>query len=290
MNVAFIGLGNMGQPMAKNLVAAGHEVFGFDLSGSVPEGVTQCESASSAAAKADSVITMLPNGHVLKDVYENVVPVSRAGSLFIDCSTADVENARAAAEIARMAGHLAIDAPVSGGTAGATAGSLTFMVGGDKQVVAKAEPLLSAMGQRTVHCGDIGSGQAAKMCNNMIPGITMVGTCEAFVLAEKLGLSASALFDVVSTSSGQSWSMNTYCPVPEVGPVTPADNKYRPGFAASLMLKDLELSQQAAWSSNAATPLGARVTEIYRDFVAGENSDRDFSAVIEALRSGRVVS
>ncbi len=290
MKVAFIGLGNMGVPMAKNLVTAGHDVFGFDVSGSVPDGVTRCDSASSAVAEAHAVITMLPNGRVLKDVYEEVVPVSRTRSLFIDCSTVDVENARVAAEMAEAAGHRAIDAPVSGGTAGAAAGTLTFMVGGDEQAVSRAEPLLSVMGQRTVHCGGAGSGQAAKMCNNMILGITMVGTCEAFVLAEKLGLSASALFDVVSTSSGQSWSMNTYCPVPAVGPETPADNDYRPGFAASLMLKDLELSQQAAWSSNAATPLGARVTEIYRDFVAGEGSDRDFSAVIETLRSSGAVS
>ena len=290
MNVAFIGLGKMGAPMAKNLVAAGHNVYGFDVSGSVPDGVTQCDSASSAAAKAITIITMLPNGHILKDVYEEIAPVSRAGSLFIDCSTVDVENARAAAKVAWMAGHLAVDAPVSGGTTGAAAGTLTFMVGGDEMAVAQTEPLLSVMGQRTVHCGRNGSGQAAKMCNNMILGITMVGTCEAFVLAEKLGLSASALFDVVSTSSGQSWSMNTYCPIPEVGPETPADNDYRPGFAASLMLKDLELSQQAAWSSNAATPLGARVTEIYRDFVTSEGSDRDFSAVIETLRSSGAVS
>lgn len=290
MKVAFIGLGNMGGPMAKNLVAAGHDVFGFDVSGSVPDGVTRCDSANGAAAKANAIITMLPNGHILKDVYEDIVSVPPAGSLFIDCSTADVENARAAAEIAKSEGHLAIDAPVSGGTTGAAAGTLTFMVGGDTHAVAQAEPLLSVMGQRTVHCGGTGSGQAAKMCNNMILGITMVGTCEAFVLAEKLGLTASALFDVVSTSSGQSWSMNTYCPVPEVGPETPADHDYRPGFAASLMLKDLELSQQAAWSSNAATPLGARATEVYRDFVAGEGSDRDFSAVIETLRSSGAVS
>ncbi len=290
MKIAFIGLGNMGRPMARNLVLAGHDVFGFDLSGDMPEGVTKCDSAKTAAAQADAIITMLPNGHILKDVYADIILGARDASLFIDCSTADVESARSAASMANEAGHVAIDAPVSGGTAGATAGTLTFMVGGDASALAKADPLLSAMGQRTVHCGANGSGQAAKMCNNMILGITMVGTCEAFVLAEKLGLSATALFDVVSTSSGQSWSMNTYCPVPDVGPQTPADNQYLPGFAASLMLKDLELSQQAAWSSNAATPLGASVTEIYRDFVANENVDRDFSAIIEALRSRGAVS
>jgi 3-hydroxyisobutyrate dehydrogenase len=280
MDIGFIGLGNMGAPMARNLAAAGHAVTGFDVAGVRVEGVAPAGSAAEAAGGRDAVVTMLPDGTILCAVYAEIVPAGRRGAAFVDCSTVDVESARAAAAQAEAAGLLAVDAPVSGGTGGAAAGTLTFMAGGSPQAFAKAKPLFEVMGSRAVHCGGAGAGQAAKICNNMILGVSMIAVCEAFALADKLGLDRQAMFDVVSTSSGSCWSVNTYCPAPGVGPKSPADNDYRPGFAAELMLKDLGLSQRAAASAGAATPLGAHATELYQAFVDGGGRGRDFSAVL----------
>jgi len=284
MKIGFIGLGNMGAPMAANLIKAGHEVTGFDVAGVTVEGAVNAASAAEAASGQDAVITMLPNGDILRSVYAEIVPAGSKGSVFIDCSTVDVDSARAAHDMAAANGLLSVDAPVSGGVGGAAAGTLTFMAGGSDEAFSRAAPLFEIMGQKAVHCGAAGAGQSAKICNNMLLGISMIGACEAFALAEKLGLSAQSLFDVVSTSSGSCWSVNTYCPVPGVGPQSPADNGYKPGFAAELMLKDLKLSQQAAGSVSAQTPMGARATELYDKFVAGEGKGRDFSAMIEELK------
>jgi 3-hydroxyisobutyrate dehydrogenase len=284
MKIGFIGLGNMGAPMAANLVKAGHEVTGFDVAGITVDGVTAAASAAEAATGQEAVITMLPNGDILKTVYADIAAAGAKDAVFIDCSTVDVESARAAHGMATEYGLLSIDAPVSGGVGGAAAGTLTFMAGGSAEAFARAAPLFEIMGRKAVHCGDAGAGQSAKICNNMLLGISMIGACEAFALAEKLGLSAQSLFDVVSTSSGSCWSVNTYCPVPGVGPESPADNGYKPGFAADLMLKDLKLSQQAAESVMARTPMGARATELYKEFVDGDGKGRDFSAMIETLK------
>ncbi|MEO1688962.1 MAG: 3-hydroxyisobutyrate dehydrogenase, partial [Pseudomonadota bacterium] len=246
MRIGFIGLGNMGAPMAANLVAAGHEVTGFDVAGTAVEGVAPAASAAEAAAARDAVISMLPDGAVLRDVAAQVVPAMTEGAVFIDCSTVDVDSARAAHDLAAGAGLLSVDAPVSGGVGGAAAGTLTFMCGGAEPAFAAAEPLFAIMGRKAVHCGGPGAGQSAKICNNMILGISMIGVCEAFNLADRLGLDRQSMFDVVSTSSGYCWSLNAYCPAPGVGPQSPSDDDYAPGFAADLMLKDLRLSQQAA--------------------------------------------
>ncbi|GKX35625.1 MAG: 3-hydroxyisobutyrate dehydrogenase [Rhizobiaceae bacterium MnEN-MB40S] len=281
MKIGFIGVGNMGGPMARNLVEAGHQVTGFDISAPCPEGVSRAESAAACAAGQEAVITMLPNGSILRAVAAEIIPAMDRGAAFIDCSTVDVESARAVAADAAAAGLAPVDAPVSGGVGGATAGTLTFMAGGSEDAFAKAKPLFDIMGQKAVHCGESGAGQAAKICNNMILGITMIGTCEAFALADKLGLDRQKMFDVVSTSSGYSWTMNAYCPAPGVGPQSPADNDYKPGFASDLMLKDLRLSQQAAEAVDADTPMGQRATELYRIFVEDEDgSGRDFSAML----------
>jgi 3-hydroxyisobutyrate dehydrogenase len=281
MKIGFIGLGNMGAPMAHNLAKAGHAVIGFDVAAPMPEGVSKAGAAAAAAEGADVVITMLPNGAILRAVAADVIPVMKAGAVLLDCSTVDVASARAVAEEAGKAGLLAVDAPVSGGIAGAAAGTLTFMAGGPDEAFAIVRPLLDVMGQKAVHCGAAGAGQAAKICNNMILGATMIATCEAFALADKLGLDRAKMFDVVSTSSGYSWSMNAYCPAPGVGPKSPADNGYKPGFAAELMLKDLRLSQDAALSVDADTPMGARATELYAAFVEQEDGrGMDFSAML----------
>ncbi|WP_370048246.1 3-hydroxyisobutyrate dehydrogenase [Salipiger sp.] len=281
MKIAFIGLGNMGAPRAANRSTAGHEVTGFDVAGATAEGVGTAASAPEAATGADVVITMLPNGQILRSVAAEVIPAMSPGAVLLDCSTVDVDSARAVAEQASEAGLGALDAPVSGGIGGASGGTLTFMVGGSDEAFAKAKPLFDIMGQKAVHCGPSGNGQAAKICNNMILGVTMIATCEAFALADKLGLSREAMFDVVSTSSGYSWSMNAYCPAPGVGPQSPADNGYKPGFAAELMLKDLGLSQQAAETADADTPMGQRALELYRAFVEDEGgTGRDFSAML----------
>ena len=281
MKIGFIGLGNMGGPMAANLASAGHEVTGFDMADVAIDGVTMAQSAAEAATGRDVVITMLPNGQILRSVADQVIPVMQNGAVLLDCSTVDVESARAVAAQATDAGLLALDAPVSGGTGGAVAGTLTFMVGGDDAGFKIASELFDIMGQKTVHCGPSGNGQAAKICNNMILGATMIVTCEAFALADKLGLDRRAMFDVVSTSSGYSWSMNAYCPAPGVGPKSPADNGYQPGFAAELMLKDLRLAQQAAEAADADTPLGQAACKLYAQFVEEEDGKgRDFSAML----------
>lgn len=284
MKIGFIGLGNMGGPMAANLAKAGHAVTGFDLNAPMPEGVSAAGSAAEAVAGAEVVITMLPNGAILRSVADEVIPAMAGNAVLCDCSTVDVDSARTVADQARAAGREALDAPVSGGIGGAAAGTLTFMVGGSDAAFARVAPLFEIMGQKTVHCGASGAGQAAKICNNMILGATMIATCEAFALADKLGLERQKMFDVVSTSSGYSWSMNAYCPAPGVGPQSPADNGYKPGFAAELMLKDLRLSQQAASAVDADTPMGARAEALYARFVENEGGrGKDFSAVLPWL-------
>lgn len=281
MKIGFIGLGNMGAPMATNLAKAGHEVIGFDMAETSVDGVTMAGSATECATGAEVVITMLPNGAILRSVATDIIPAMTKGAALVDCSTVDVDSARAVAADAEAVGLLAVDAPVSGGIGGASAGTLTFMAGGSEAAFAKAAPLFEIMGQKAVHCGDAGAGQAAKICNNMILGVTMIATCEAFALADKLGLDRQKMFDVVSTSSGYSWTMNAYCPAPGVGPQSPADNGYQPGFAADLMLKDLRLSQQAAESADADTPMGQLAQALYAQFVENEDGKgRDFSAML----------
>ena len=281
MRIGFIGLGNMGAPMAANLVKAGHAVTGFDTAAPMPAGVTPAASAAAAAAGAEVVITMLPNGAILKAVAATAIPAMAPGAVLCDCSTVDVDSARAVAAQATAAGLDALDAPVSGGVGGAAAGTLTFMVGGSAAAFATVKPLFEAMGKKVVHCGASGAGQSAKICNNMILGVTMIATCEAFALADKLGLDRQKMFDVVSTSSGSSWTMNAYCPAPGVGPQSPADNGYRPGFAAELMLKDLRLSQQAAGAVDADTPMGELAARLYATFVEEEDGrGMDFSAML----------
>jgi 3-hydroxyisobutyrate dehydrogenase len=281
MKIGFIGLGNMGAPMASNLAKAGHQVTGFDVAGTTAEGVAAAVDLEGAVKGMDVVITMLPNGSILRQVAAQAIPHMGKGTLLIDCSTVDVESAKNTSEAAEDAGILAVDAPVSGGIGGAAGGTLTFMAGGSEAAFAKAKPLFDVMGQKAVHCGDAGAGQAAKICNNMILGVTMIATCEAFALADKLGLDRQKMFDVVSTSSGYSWSMNAYCPAPGVGPTSPADNGYAPGFAAELMLKDLGLSQQAAEMANADTPMGELARALYAQFVEDEDGmGKDFSAML----------
>ncbi len=281
MQIGFIGLGNMGAPMAANLAKAGHQVRGFDTADVTVDGVSKVQTAAEAVSGADAVITMLPNGDILRSVAAQIIPGMQHGAVLIDCSTVDVDSARAVADQAMAAGLLSVDAPVSGGIGGASAGTLTFMAGGSEDAFAKAAPLFDIMGQKAVHCGAAGAGQAAKICNNMILGVTMIATCEAFALADKLGLDRQKMFDVVSTSSGYSWTMNAYCPAPGVGPTSPADNGYQPGFASELMLKDLRLSQQAAESADADTPMGQAATALYEQFVDAENGlGQDFSAML----------
>ncbi|MDR9485017.1 MAG: 3-hydroxyisobutyrate dehydrogenase [Sediminimonas sp.] len=281
MKIGFIGLGNMGGPMAANLAAAGHDVTGFDMADVSIEGVSNASTVEEAANGADVVITMLPNGAIMHAVADQILPVMQAGAALVDSSTSDVDNTRAVAAIAEKAGIHFLDAPVSGGIGGASGGTLTFMVGGTQEGFDKVAPLFDVMGQKAVLCGEAGAGQSAKVCNNMILAGTMIVTCEAFALADKLGLDRQKMFDVVSTSSGQSWSMNTYCPAPGVGPKSPADNDYTPGFAAELMLKDLRLSQQAAETADADTPVGKLATALYEQFVEREDGEgKDFSAML----------
>jgi 3-hydroxyisobutyrate dehydrogenase len=287
--IAFIGLGNMGGPMAANLVKAGHRVVAFDLSQELREavqaqGAHAAGSAREAVTDADTVVTMLPAGKHVLSVLGDIVPVLRPGTLVIDSSTIDVESAKKAHAMAKERGCRSLDAPVSGGVGGAKAATLTFMCGGSPEAFAGAEPILSRMGKKVVHCGDAGAGQAAKICNNMILGISMIGVCEAFVLAEKLGLSHQALFDVASTSSGQCWSLTSYCPVPGPVPNSPANTGYQPGFASALMLKDLKLAQEAAATSGATTPLGAAAAQMYGLHNAWGEGGMDFSAIIHLIR------
>ena len=283
MEIGFIGLGNMGAPMARNLARAGHVVHGYDVTGIKVEGVTPASTAAEAAATRSVVITMLPDGKVLRRVADEIIPFMDENAVFLDCSTVDVATAKAVAEDAVKAGLQAVDAPVSGGIGGAEAGTLTFMAGGTDEGYAAVLPLFEIMGAKSVHCGPSGAGQAAKICNNMILGISMIGVCEAFAMAGKLDLDPQKMFDVVSTSSGSCWSVNTYCPAPGVGPESPADNGYQPGFAAELMLKDLRLSLEAAAQVDADTPLGAHAARMYEAFVEAEGRGRDFSAMLPWL-------
>lgn len=287
--IAFIGLGNMGLPMAANLVKGGYIVTGFDLApnakdAAAAQGVGFAATAAEAAADADVVVTMLPAGRHVVGVWTELASVVKPGTLLIDSSTIDVENARKAHKMGAEKGVLTLDAPVSGGTMGAAAGTLTFMVGGSAEAYAKGEPVLQKMGRKLVHCGDAGSGQAAKICNNMILGISMAGVAEAFVLGERLGLSHQALFDVASTSSGQCWALNTNCPVPGPVPASPANRDYKPGFATALMLKDLRLAQEAAISAGASSPMGAQAAALYSIFEKLGHGGEDFSAIINFFR------
>ena len=287
--IAFVGLGNMGMPMAANLVKAGHVVRGYDLvdasrERSAAAGVAVASSARDALEGADALVTMLPAGQHVAAVLDDLLPAMANGSLAIDCSTIDVASARRVHDLCADRGVDAVDAPVSGGVGGAAAGTLTFMAGGTRAAFDRAEPILEPMAGRIVHCGEGGAGQAAKICNNMILGISMIGVSEAFVLAEKLGLSHQALFDVASTASGRCWSLDTYCPVPGPVPSSPANRDYAPGFAAELMLKDLRLAQDAATSVGATTPLGATAAQVYALMAGAGEGDRDFSAVVEMLR------
>ncbi|MBR1209691.1 3-hydroxyisobutyrate dehydrogenase [Bradyrhizobium sp. JYMT SZCCT0180] len=289
-SIAFIGLGNMGGPMAANLVRAGHKVIAFDLveaskNQARSDGATIAESAAAAVKGADTVITMLPAGKHVVSVWTDVVPAMAKGALIIDCSTIDVESAKQAHALAARHGMASVDAPVSGGTGGAKGATLTFMCGGEDKAFSGAKPVLENMGKKIVHCGGAGAGQAAKICNNMILGISMIAVGEAFALAEKLGLSHQALFDVASTSSGQCWSLTTYCPVPGPVPTSPANNGYKPGFASNLMVKDLTLAQDAANAAGAATPLGKHAQEIYKAFDAAGHGGVDFSGIIQHVRS-----
>jgi 3-hydroxyisobutyrate dehydrogenase len=285
---AFIGLGNMGLPMAAALARAGVETRGFDLNSSlieaaVRDGVVGASSLREAIDDADVVITMLQSGGQTLAVWREVAPQAR-GKLLIDCSTIDIESAQAAHRLAQESGALAVDAPVSGGVAGAKAATLTFMCGGEAEAFAAAKPILEHMGAHVLHCGGAGMGQAAKICNNLMLGVTMIATSEAFVLAEKLGLSHRALFDAASISSGQSWSLTTYCPVPEMTPASPANNAYRPGFMTALMLKDLRLAQEAAAHAGAASPLGAAATQLYALHQAAGQGGADFSSIVRLIR------
>jgi 3-hydroxyisobutyrate dehydrogenase len=292
--IGFIGLGNMGLPMALNLLKAGHQVEGFDLNGAavdklVEAGGASAGSAKVAAARGDVVITMLPSGKEVREVYlgpGGIVADANAGTLLIDSSTIDVETAREVAAAAEARGLPMIDAPVSGGVAGAQNATLTFMVGGPENAFARAQPILEKMGKTIVHAGGAGNGQAAKICNNMILGVSMIVVSEAFVLAEKLGLDAQKLFDISSKSSGQCWSLTNYCPAPGLVPSAPANRDYQPGFTAAMMLKDLKLAQDAARASGATAPLGAGAAAVYERFVQEGGAGFDFSGIIRFLRGG----
>ena len=291
MKIGFIGLGNMGAPMVKRLVASGHDITGYDVMESAMATLSEVKMSFSkdiltAAREQEVVITMLPNGEALIKVVEAIIPVMSKGSCFIDCSTVDINTTRQVATLLKNAAIHVLDAPVSGGVGGAEAGTLTFMVGGSEDSFAIGNPLFKIMGKRVIHCGADGAGQAAKICNNMILGVTMIATCEAFALADDLALDRQKLFDVVSTSSGNSWSMSTYCPASGVGPESPSDNDYLPGFSASLMLKDLMLSQEAATIHGTPTRTGQLALELYQDFVeSSKGGALDFSAILQSLTS-----
>jgi 3-hydroxyisobutyrate dehydrogenase len=290
--IGFIGLGNMGLPMAQNLIKAGHQVEGVDVNPAAVDklktaGGASVETAKIAAARADVVITMLPSGKEVREVYlgtGGIVEDANPGTLLIDCSTIDVETARSVAAAAEKKGLMILDAPVSGGVTGATAATLTFMVGGSAQAFTRAESILQMMGKTIVHAGGPGNGQAAKICNNMILGISMIAVSEAFVLAEQLGLDHQKLFDISSKSSGQCWSLTSYCPVPGPVPGSPANRDYKPGFTAAMMLKDLKLAQDAANASGARTELGAAAAKLYQRFADGGGAGTDFSGIICFVR------
>ncbi|WAJ46171.1 3-hydroxyisobutyrate dehydrogenase [Mycobacterium sp. Aquia_216] len=287
--IAFLGLGNMGGPMSANLLGAGHTVRGFDpvpaaAATAAEGGVEVFDSAADAVAEADVVITMLPNGDIVKRCYAEVLPVARAGALFIDSSTISVNDAREVHSQASSHGVAQLDAPVSGGVKGAVAGTLAFMVGGEEPAVQQARPVLEPMAGKIIHCGDAGAGQAAKVCNNMVLAVQQIAVGEAFVLAEKLGLSAQSLFDVITGATGNCWAVHTNCPVPGPVPTSPANNDFKPGFATALMNKDLGLAMDAVTSTGSAAPLGTHAAEIYAKFAA-DHANKDFSAVIELLRN-----
>jgi len=292
MQIGFIGLGNMGGPMAANLAKAGHSVTAFDMSTAALDraaavGIHRAGSAVDVTMGADTVVTMLPAGQHVRAVYlgeTGLIAKAQPGTLFIDSSTIDVATAREVQAAAKARGVDFLDAPVSGGVGGAAAGTLTFMVGGDDAAFARAKPILEKMGKNIFHAGGAGNGQAAKICNNMLLAISMIGTCEAFVLAEKLGLSHETLFRISSTASGQCWSLTSYCPVPGPVPASPANRDYQAGFTAAMMLKDLKLSQNAAQAAGAATPLGAQATALYSMFESAGAGSKDFSGIIQMLR------
>jgi 3-hydroxyisobutyrate dehydrogenase len=290
MKIAFIGLGNMGGGMAANLAKAGHSVKAFDLSQAALDaakanGCAPFTSVSAAVLGVDAVVSMLPNGAIVSSVYGNeVIGHAPESALLLDCSTIDVATARAVAGDAAGKGYDMVDAPVSGGIAAANGGTLTFMVGGSADAFARAEPILGAMGKTVIHAGEAGAGQAAKICNNMLLGASMVATCETFAMAQKLGLDLQTFYDISSKASGQNWSMTSYCPVAGVGPTSPADNDYQGGFATALMLKDLKLAMEAAQSVGANTPMGKRAAELYQAFVDGGSGGKDFSAIINTLK------
>ncbi|OBI03260.1 3-hydroxyisobutyrate dehydrogenase [Mycobacterium scrofulaceum] len=289
-SIAFLGLGNMGGPMSANLVAAGHTVRGFDpvpaaVAAAAGNGVTTFDSAAEAVAGADVVITMLPNGGLVKRCYADILPAATAGALFIDSSTISVDDAREVHALAESHGVSQLDAPVSGGVKGAVAGTLAFMVGGDDDALERARPVLEPMAGKVIHCGTAGAGQAAKVCNNMVLAVQQIAIGEAFVLAEKLGLSAQSLFDVITGATGNCWAVHTNCPVPGPVPTSPANNDFKPGFATALMNKDLGLAMDAVKSTGSAAPLGRHAAEIYAEFAA-DHADKDFSAVIQMLRNG----
>jgi len=286
--IAFIGLGNMGAPMAMNLLKAGHKVCAFDVNPAAlavaeKHGAAACASIAETIDGADAVVTMLPSGAHSREVYDVVIPLARSGAVLMDCSTIDIQTARAVIAQAEQRGLLMVDAPVSGGVGGAESAALTFMVGGTDDAFAAAKPYLACMGKTLIHTGPAGTGQAAKLCNNMLLGISMIGVSEAFRLAQNLGLDAKVLFDVSSKSSGQCWSMTSYCPVPGLVEAAPSNRDYKPGFSAAMMLKDLKLSQDAASATSARTPLGAVATKLYDQFVSGGGGAVDFSAIIRAL-------
>jgi 3-hydroxyisobutyrate dehydrogenase len=288
-NIGFIGLGNMGGPMAANLVKSGERVHGFDVvpasrATSASDGVQIVANARACVENADVVITMLPAGEHVLSVWNEIVPHARQGTLFIDCSTIDVESARKAHKLAAASGLATLDAPVSGGVGGAKAATLTFMVGGSTHAYERGKPVLERMGKRIVHCGEAGNGQVAKICNNMILAASMIAVCEGFVMGEKLGLSHQALFDVASASSAQCWALTSYCPVPGPVPASPANNAYKPGFATALMLKDLKLAKAAADSAKVKNAIGAHAAEIYQHFADEGHSALDFSAIINLVR------
>ena len=289
MKIAFIGLGNMGGGMAANLVKNGHQVRAFDLSEDAlakakSNGCETFTDAKEAVQGVDAVVSMLPNGGIVKSVYsDSVIGHAPEGAVLLDCSTIDVATAKEVSEMATAKGYRMVDAPVSGGIAAADNGTLTFMVGGTEEAFAAARPILEGMGKAVIHAGDNGAGQAAKICNNMLLGATMAATCETFALAKKLGLDLQTFYDISSKASGQSWSMTSYCPVPGVGPASPADNGYAGGFAAALMLKDMRLALEAAKASGAAVPMGERAEAIYAAFVEADAQGLDFSAIITAL-------
>jgi 3-hydroxyisobutyrate dehydrogenase len=292
-SIAFLGLGNMGAPMSANLAAAGHIVRGFDpapaaAAAATDHGITAFDSAADAVAEADVVITMLPNGDVVKRCYADILPAARPGALFIDSSTISVNDAREVHALAESRGVAQLDAPVSGGVKGAVAGTLAFMVGGDPESLRRAHPILEPMAGKIIHCGAAGAGQAAKVCNNMVLAVQQIAIGEAFVLAERLGLSAQSLFDVITGATGNCWAVHTNCPVPGPVPTSPANHDFKPGFATALMNKDLGLAMDALASTGSAAPLGRHAAEIYAEFVASDAShaDKDFSAVIEMLRNG----